>query len=200
MSEEEYEELGRDLLDKMREFIQASEPGEPLIPLHKAYAAVKGALDAADPDSEVNRRRRSLEEISRQLEDLRRQKRKADEKKKANHDRWQAEHDAFFARRNAWMGLSATEREHQILNVLDGEQLGANEITERINGQRDDWQLYVRDLKGLLPKMVGRGELQRVKEPRTPASRQFRWLHYRETRTLSPELEAMERALKGEEA
>jgi len=45
--------------------------------------------------------------------------------------------------------------------------------------------------------MVERGDLQRVKQPRAPGSQQSRWLYYRQTGTLSPELAALERALNG---
>jgi hypothetical protein len=55
-------------------------------------------------------------------------------------------------------------------------------------------------VKPTLGKIVKRGDLQRIRQPRKPGSKQFRWLYYRQTGNLSPELAALERALNTAEA
>jgi hypothetical protein len=116
-----------------------------------------------------------------------------------DHEKSGAEHDAFLARGHAWDQIQTTEREHRILNVLDGARLCAREIAEKIAAPHD-WILYASDVKVTLGKMVDRGDLQRAKQPRAPGSEQFRWLYYRQTGNLSPELAALEQALNAAEA
>jgi hypothetical protein len=114
-------------------------------------------------------------------------------------EKWRAEHDAFVERGHAWDKIPTTEREHRILNALDDARLCAREIAERIAAPQD-WIMSASDVKVTLGKMVDRGDLQRVKQPRSPDSQQFRWLYYRQTGNLSPELAALERALNTTEA
>jgi hypothetical protein len=114
-------------------------------------------------------------------------------------ERWQAEHDASLERCHAWNKIPTTEREHQILNALDDTRLCAREIAEKI-ATPHDWIMHASDVKLTLGKMVDRGDLHRIKEPRVPGSKQFRWLYYRDQGKLSPELAALERALKTAEA
>jgi hypothetical protein len=116
-----------------------------------------------------------------------------------DRENWRADHDAFVERCLAWEKIPTTEREHQILNALDDARLCAREIAEKIAAPHD-WIMHAGDVKLTLGKMVERGDLQRVKQPRKPGSEQFRWLYYRQTGNLSPELAALERALKTAEA
>jgi hypothetical protein len=108
---------------------------------------------------------------------------------------WRVEQHAVLERCHAWQKLPAPEREHRILNALDDARLCAREIAERIAAPHD-WITRASDVKLTLGKMVDRGDLQRIRQPRKPGSKQFRWLYYRETGSLSPELAALERALK----
>jgi hypothetical protein len=75
----------------------------------------------------------------------------------------------------------------------------AREIAEKI-AARHDWIMRASHVKLTLGKMVDRGDLQRVKQPRKPGSQQLRWLYYRQTGKLSPELAALERALNTAQA
>jgi hypothetical protein len=112
---------------------------------------------------------------------------------------WRVEHAAFLERCHAWEQIPATEREHRILNALDDARLCAREIAEKIAAPQG-WIMRASDVKRTLGKLVARGDLQRVKEPRVPGSQQFRWLYFRATGNLSPELMALEGALKTAEA
>jgi hypothetical protein len=117
---------------------------------------------------------------------------------RANREGWRVEHHAFLERCHAWEKIPTTEREHQILNALDDARLCARQIADKIAASHD-WIMRASHLKRTLVKMVERGDLQRVKQPRKPGSRQFRWLYYRQTPNLSPELVALERALHAAE-
>jgi hypothetical protein len=77
--------------------------------------------------------------------------------------------------------------------------LCAREIAEEIAAPHD-WIIHASEMKPTLGKMVKRGDLQRIKQPRKPGSKQFRWLYYRQTGHLSPELAALEQALNTAEA
>lgn len=112
----------------------------------------------------------------------------------ADGGNWRVEQRAFLERCHAWEKVPTTEREHQILNALDDARLCAREIAEKIAAPQD-WIMRAHHVKLTLANMVDRGDLQRVKQPRRPGSRQFRWLYYRQTRDLPPELVALERAL-----
>ena len=114
---------------------------------------------------------------------------------KADREQWRAGHDALLVRGHAWDEIATTEREHRVLNALDGASLCAREIAEKIAAPHE-WVMGASDVKVTLGKMVDRGDLQRVKQPRAAGSQQFRWLYYRQTGNLSPELAALERALK----
>jgi hypothetical protein len=116
-----------------------------------------------------------------------------------DRENWRVEQHAFLERCHAWEKIPATEREHQILNALDDARLCAREIAERIAAPHD-WIMRASHVKLTLGKMVDRGDLQRVKQPRKPGSKQFRWLYYRQTGNLSPELAALERALNTAQA
>ncbi len=107
--------------------------------------------------------------------------------------------DTILERCQTWNKISTTEREHRILNALDGARLCAREIAEKVAAPHD-WIVRASDVKLTLGRMVDRGDLQRVKQPRVRGSKQFRWLYYRQTGKLSPELAALERALKTAEA
>jgi hypothetical protein len=112
----------------------------------------------------------------------------------ADRENCRVEHDASTGRAHAWDQIATTEREHRILNALDDARLCAREIAEKIAAPLD-WIMDASDVKVTLAKMVERGDLHRVKQPRAPGSQQFRWLYYRQTGNLSPELAALERAL-----
>ena len=83
----EYVDLARELLDKMNEFIHASEPGEALIPVHKAYTVVKHTVEAADPDSDIARNKRRLEDARRSLDEMRDKTREQKEQQEAKSAR-----------------------------------------------------------------------------------------------------------------
>jgi hypothetical protein len=119
--------------------------------------------------------------------------------RQTNRENWRAEQHAFLERCHAWEKIPTTEREHRILNALDDARLCAREIAEEIAAPHD-WIIHASDVKLTLGKMVKRGDLQRIRQPRKPGSKQFRWLYYRQTGHLSPELAALERALHTAEA
>jgi hypothetical protein len=114
-------------------------------------------------------------------------------------ENWRTEQHAFLERCHAWERIPTTEREHRILNALDDQRLCAREIAENIAAPHD-WIMRASHVRLTLGKMVDRGDLQRIKQPRKPGSKQFRWLYYRQTGHLSPELAALERALNTTEA
>jgi hypothetical protein len=90
------------------------------------------------------------------------------------------------------------EQEHQILNALGDGRLRPREAAKKIQAT-DDWVVSTGAVQRIMDKMTARGDLERVKEPRKPGSKQH-WWTYSRVRVVSPELEALERALKTEEA
>lgn len=123
MTGDEYTELGRELLDKMKEFIHASEPGESLIPLHKAYTVVKTTVDAADPDSEVARNKRRLEDARRTLDEIRERDRERNQRRNSDQGTREERNRAMDEAREGWTGLDRNVKMGRILTALGREGL-----------------------------------------------------------------------------
>lgn len=203
MDDDEYAELARALLARMGEFIGQSEPGENLIPLHRAYTVVKNTVAARNPDSEISKSKRRLEDAQRTVDELRdKQQRQERESAKAN-----AERQARWARQagphDAWKGLDREARKGRILTVLGGESLTRGEIAKRLPREYPDIDIYSggNELVPLLNDMLAAGELEREKEPRAPnctirANSGYRWRWRRSRKPLSPALLALEQRLK----
>ena len=83
--------------------------------------------------------------------------------------------------------------------MLDGARLCAREIAEKIAAPHD-WTLYASDVKVTLGKMVDRGDLQRVEQPRALAASSFGGSTTARPGISRQQLAALERALNAAEA
>jgi hypothetical protein len=199
-SDDWYVELARELLDNLSEFIRGSEPGEALFPLHKAYTVIKRTVDAADPDSDISKRKRELEDAQRRLADLRDGNRRRSEQQQAAETHWTQEREKMNEARDAWKGLDRNVKMGRILTALGDDALICREIHKRIEEAHPGISVYESDLVAPLNKMLAAGELEREKEPRGPnckitAKGGYRWRWRRRT-VMSPELQRLEQRLK----
>lgn len=105
----------------------------------------------------------------------------------------------YQKRLRAWNALSPTEQEHQILNALGTDRQKPRDVASKITAA-SEWHVWSSDAKQILDQMAERGDVERIKQPRSPGSSQH-WLVYsRASQPLSPELEALERSLNDDEA
>ena len=168
MADNEYVELARELRNKMREFIHESEPGEAVIPLHKAYAVVKAVVEAADPDSEVSRRKRRVDDAHRTLDEMRDHERQREEQKEAECLERERQQREGRESRESWTVLDRNVKMGRILTALSTDALVRREIVERINVSHPGISVYESDIVALMNEMLAAGELEREKEPRGP--------------------------------
>jgi hypothetical protein len=201
MTHEDYVGLARELLDTMRKFLRASEPGDNLIPIHKAFTVVKQTVDAADPDSEIARNRRRLEDAQRSLADIRDQRRESEERQEADRAKRERERNKQNDARAGWTGLDRNVKMGRILTAMGADALVCKQIVKRIALAYPDICVYESDIRPLMDEMIATGELEREKEARGPnctitAKGGYRWRWRRSRAELPLQLQDLEKRLK----
>lgn len=201
MSSDEYIELARETLSKLNEFIHASEPGRSLIPLHEAYSVIKTTVDAADPESEISRERKRLEDARRTLDEIEARESERKERQEADRRQREQKRQEHAQKRNAWLGLDRDVKRGRVLTALGSGGLTRRQIVAQLRAADPEMDVYENDVVGLLGEMLTMGELEREKEPRSPncsitAKGGYRWRWRRSRTEMSPELQQLEQRLK----
>lgn len=148
--------------EALRALLKASEPGTGL-ELHNAYASLTVRLET----------RKTL--AVQRYEDS------------AVEREW-AEHRARCA---MWTQLPQVEKLHRVLNAIGDAGLTLRELTAKIKENHPELYVYESYFRGLVKELVEQGDLDRVKESRTPGGSQYRWRYHRHVE-LDPALAALE--------
>lgn len=101
--------------------------------------------------------------------------------------------------KEAWRDLPRAEKHHMVRNALGDSALIVSQITERMQeAHGSSYPIYDTAVRVLANELVEQGELERVKELRVPGGTAWRWRYSRRA-SLSPEVEALQRALDRDE-
>lgn len=171
MDENEYRTLQETALEALGALLRATEPGSGLV-LHNAYASLRGGIER---DKERAARREAGEQRAEQLA--------------CNKQA----HEQYETARAGWVGLFLPERCHRVLNALGDDRLTRGEMIERMRAQPHDLLVYEGDLRRPLQHLLGRGEIERVKESRGGSKTAWRWRYHRR-KDLGPKLRGLQRA------
>lgn len=164
--------------ETLRDLLNASAP-DSWMELRLAYGSLSRAFDR-----ELDRRRKADAKRDRDAEQTR------DEA--SNHARWYA-----------WNETPHGERVHLILNALADDRLGITDLSDRLEPLLskargvEGAQLWPSKIQPTLYKMLQSGDLDRLQMPHGPGGT-MRWVYFRKT-TLSPDVEALQRALDATE-
>ncbi|MGI8440815.1 MAG: hypothetical protein ACR2NV_11625 [Thermoleophilaceae bacterium] len=110
----------------------------------------------------------------------------------------ETEFETYMRRSRAWKALPYAGKVHHIRNAIGDDRLTLRELTQQVNEANPEIHVDESSLVNAVRDLVAAGEWDRVKEARHPVGKQWRWRYSQKSVELSPELEALQRALDEE--
>jgi hypothetical protein len=193
---EDFLELMRDAQTAIEELLHATRL-DAFPSLRKGYGEIRSALDLNEQAGKLRDAQTALKEMREEVAALR-----DSDKSIYGSEAWTADQAARKATRiewerwknENWVDLSRHERRHRILNMLGDTQMTIGEIVSALNSGKPEKSLpmFYSDLLTYMNGMTATKEIVKVKIG--SRGKQPRYTYAR-NRTVSAEVESLERAL-----